>query len=298
MKLVYSPKYEVDIGTHVFPTVKYRLIRDRLIKEKIVTDEDFVLSMPVSIEDILLVHTKDYVHKLKTGTLSAQEIYKLELPYSEALVEASWFCADGTIQASVSAIRDRIGVHIGGGFHHAFSDHGEGFCVLNDVAIAARSLQKDKKINKVLVVDCDLHQGNGTAAIFSDDDSVFTFSIHQRDNYPFPKMQSNIDINLENGTDDKKYIKHLEDNIPSIIDAFKPDLIIYVAGADPYKHDQLGGLGLSIEGLMQRDSLVIKTALERNVCVSIVLAGGYAIDSEDTVTIHCNTVKTALGLLS
>lgn len=298
MKLVYSPKYEVDIGMHVFSTLKYRLIRDRLIKEKIVTDQEFVLSSTASIRDILLVHTRDYVDKLKQGTLSAQEVYKLELPYSEALVEASWFCAGGTILASQNAIKDKIGVHIGGGFHHAFSDHGEGFCMLNDVAIAARSLQKDKKVNKVLVVDCDLHQGNGTAAIFSYDDSVFTFSIHQRDNYPFPKPPSNIDIDLENGTGDKEYIKHLEDNIPSIIDTFKPDLILYVAGADPYKYDQLGGLGLSIEGLMQRDRLVIKTALQKNVFISIVLAGGYAVDTEDTVTIHCNTVKVALGLLS
>ncbi|MFH1783379.1 MAG: histone deacetylase [bacterium] len=298
MKLLYSPAYEVDIGGHVFPTTKYRLVKERLLEEKIVTKDDFILSKKASDKDILLVHTKEYIKKLKTGTLSMQEIYKLELPYSEALVEASWFCAGGTIEASRNALEDKIGIHIGGGFHHAFSDHGEGFCVLNDIAVAIRVLQKQKKIDKALVVDCDLHHGNGTAAIFAEDNSVFTFSIHQRDNYPFPKPPGNMDIELDNGTGDGLYIKHLQDNVPGIISSFKPDILMYVAGADPYQYDQLGGLSLSIQGLAARDELVMKAALDNNIPVGVVFAGGYAVNTDDTVTIHANTVKTVLRLLS
>ena len=298
MRLLYSPSYEVNIGGHVFPTAKYRLVRERLLDEKVAKQEDFVLSEKASDEDVLLVHTEEYVQKLKTGTLSMQEIYRLELPYSEALVEASWFCAGGTIQTGLNALEDRIGIHVGGGFHHAFSDHGEGFCVLNDIAIAVRVLQKQKKIARALIIDCDLHQGNGTAAIFADDNSVFTFSIHQRDNYPFPKPPSNMDIELDDRTGDREYITHLKDNIPGIVSSFGPDVIVYVAGADPYQYDQLGGLSLSIQGLAARDELVMKVAIDNNIPIGVVFAGGYAVNTDDTVIIHCNTVKTAARLLS
>ncbi|MFH1238640.1 MAG: histone deacetylase [bacterium] len=294
MKLVYSPKYEVDIGAHVFPTLKYRLIREELLKEGIVKEQDFILAEPAGDEEILLVHTPEYVLKLKTAALSPAEIYKLELPYSAQLVEAAWICAGGTVQACRLAIKQKIGMHIGGGFHHAFSDHGEGFCVLNDIAVAIRALQKDKTIKKALVVDCDLHQGNGTAAIFINDRSVYTFSIHQRDNYPFPKMPSDMDINLEDGTSDKEYLKHLQLNVPAIIDNFQPDLTIYVAGSDPYQYDQLGGLNLTMEGLKRRDEFMMRMCLEKGIPVAVVLAGGYAINTDDTVKIHCHTVKVAL----
>lgn len=296
MKIVYSPYYEVDIGAHVFPTAKYRLIYENLIEKGIVKKDDIIFPSPAREEDILSVHTKAYLDKLKKGALSHQEIVKLELPYSKELAEASFLCAEGTILTVQVALKDKVGIHIGGGFHHAFADHGEGFCVLNDIAIGIRVAQKDGLVKKALVVDCDLHQGNGTAGIFRSDDTVFTFSIHQENNYPIVKTWGSLDIDLQDGTSDADYIRHLEENIPRIINTFKPDLILYVAGSDPYKFDQLGGLSLSIEGLRRRDQFVIETAFSHNIPIAIVLAGGYAFDINDTVRIHTNTILEALKL--
>lgn len=291
MKLIYSDKYQVDIGGHVFPTIKYKLIKERLLKERVVEEKDFIEPQPASDDDILLVHTPEYLDKLKQGKLSLQEIMMLELPYSAQLVEASLICAGGSILAAELALEKGAGIHIGGGFHHAFPDHGEGFCVLNDIAIAIRKMQKEKKIKKAMTIDCDLHQGNGTAYIFRNDKSVFTFSIHQEHNYPAIKPPSNLDIGLEDGAGDQEYLSALEKNIPKIVRSFQPELIVYVAGADVYKEDQLGGLSLSIEGLKKRDTFVKRISQESNIPVMIVLAGGYARNVSDTVTIHCNTVK-------
>ena len=216
MKVIYSPRYEVDIGAHVFPTVKYRLIYESLIARGILRKDDFIEPDFAKDEDILSVHTKPYLERLKNGRLSYRDIIKLELPYSWELAEASFLCAGGTILAVRVALRDKLGIHIGGGFHHAFSDHGEGFCVLNDIAIGIRVAQKDNLIKKALVVDCDLHQGNGTAGIFERDKTVYTFSIHQEDNYPFPKAQGSLDIGLPDGTGDEEYISRLKNNIPQI----------------------------------------------------------------------------------
>ncbi len=294
MKYFYSDSYHVDIGSHVFPTDKYKLIRRQLLDEGIADIEDFIEPEEAKDEDILLVHTWEYIQKLKNQALTPADILKLELPYSEELVTAAWICAGGTIAACEYSLEHQTGVHIGGGFHHAMADHGEGFCVLNDIAIGIRKLQKEGRIQKSLVVDCDLHHGNGTAAIFSDDRDVYTFSIHQQNNYPQFKPHSNLDIGLEDRTSDDIYLANLKENIPPIINNFRPDLLIYVAGADPYKRDQLGGLALSIEGLRLRDELVIGKAREKNVPVAVVLAGGYAVNVNDTVTIHTNTIKTAL----
>ncbi|MFH1259347.1 MAG: histone deacetylase [Elusimicrobiota bacterium] len=291
-KLIYSEKYQVDIGAHVFPTRKYKLIKERLIKEGPVKEKDFTAPQPAGDEDILLVHTPDYLRKLKTGNLNAQEILKLELPYSPWLVEASLICVGGSILAAAAALTDGVGMHIGGGFHHAFPDHGEGFCVLNDIAVAIRKMQKEKKIKKAMTIDCDLHQGNGTAAIFRNDQSVFTFSIHQENNYPAVKPPSSLDIGLADGAGDQEYLMQLEKNIPEIIKKFQPELAVYVAGADVYKDDLLGGLSLTIGGLKKRDQLIKKICRENNLPVMIVLAGGYARDVGDTVEIHGNTVKT------
>ncbi len=295
-KLIYSEKYRVDIGAHVFPTEKYRLIKERLIKQGLFKEDDFVSPVMPDEEDVLSVHTEEYLNKLKKGKLSMMEILTMELPYSGELVEASLLCVGGTIQACKNAIENGLGIHIGGGFHHAFPDHGEGFCVLNDIACGIRHLQKTKKIRKALIVDCDLHQGNGTAYIFREDKSVFTFSIHQENSYPAIKPPGDLDIGLADGAGDEEYLGKLKENIPGIISSFQPELILFVAGADPYEKDQIGGLSLTMEGLKKRDELVIGWAEEAKIPLCLVLAGGYALEVDDTVTIHCNTIKTAINV--
>jgi acetoin utilization deacetylase AcuC-like enzyme len=295
LKLVYSDRYHVDIGPHVFPTEKYRLVKDRLASEDGLGEEYFISPGIPCDEDVFAVHTEEYIHKLKNAGLSSYEIQLMELPYSKGLIEASLLCVGGTILACRQAMKEGTGVHIGGGFHHAFPDHGEGFCVLNDIACGIRAAQKYDAAGKVLVVDCDLHQGNGTAFIFRDDDSVFTFSIHQENNYPYLKPPGSMDIGLEDGAGDGEYINSLEKNIPCIIKSFGPELMVYVAGADPYRKDALGGLALTLEGLKKRDELVIGLARAGKIPYAVVLAGGYAEDVDDTVTIHYNTIKTAIG---
>jgi len=294
IRLVYSKDYAVDIGNHVFPTSKYHKIKERLLKESVFKDRlEFVTPGAASDEDILRVHDKDYLDKLKAGTLTKEEVLRLELPYSKGLVRASVLCCGGTILASEIAASDKIGIHIGGGFHHALPDHGEGFCVLNDIAVAVRSVIARKLVNKALVVDCDLHHGNGTAAIFAGDRCVFTFSIHQENNYPFFKPRSGLDIGLRDRAGDKEYLDALYKNIPKIVSDFKPDFIMYVAGADPFKDDQIGGLSLTKEGLKERDRFVFEEARSYGVPVAVVLAGGYAAREEDTVDIHYNTITTS-----
>ena len=293
-RIVYSDKYCVDIGSHVFPTKKYKLIRQSLLSENIVSAEDFQYPKQASDKDILLVHTEAYLNKLKTGTLDYEERFKLEVPYSSQLVEAAYICVDGTIKSCLVALDVGIGLHLGGGFHHAFADHGEGFCVFNDVAIAIRRMIKDGKITRAMTIDCDLHQGNGTADIFTSDKNVFTFSIHQQNNYPFFKPPSDLDIGLDDYSTDKIYIDALKKHIPNIISEFKPQLILYVAGADPYQGDQIGNLALTLNGLKKRDEFVIESARNFDVPIAVVLAGGYAVNVNETVIIHANTVKTAL----
>lgn len=294
-KLIYSKDYYVDIGQHVFPTKKYRLIYQKLIHDSGLKPSDFVAPSPASDNDLHLVHTKEYVEKLKNGTLSQMEAMTLELPYSEELVRASYLCVGGTILASEIALNEGLSIHIGGGFHHAFPDHGEGFCVFNDIAVGIRRMQQDKRIEKALIIDCDLHQGNGTANIFKDDDDIFTFSIHQENNYPFHKPKSSLDVGLRDMVRDAEYLDNLRSRIPTIISDFKPGLIIYVAGADPYKDDMIGNLSLSIEGLAKRDRFIFDSARNFDIPIACVFAGGYAKDYNDTVQIHYNTVLEGLG---
>lgn len=297
-KLVYSPYYsKVNLGSHVFPMEKYKLIHDRLISEKMAFEKDFIEPKPASDEDILAVHSQDYLFKLKKGTLSPLEILRLELPYSKELVEFFLITCGGTILASQLSLKNGIGVHIGGGFHHAFPDYGEGFCVLNDIAVAVRKLQKENFIKKALIIDCDLHQGNGTAYIFQNDKNIFTFSIHEEMIYPIPKQKSDLDIGLETGVGDEEYLTHLRKHIPKIIQEFRPDFILYIAGADPYKEDQLGHLALTTEGFKKRDEFIIGVAQKYKIPLTIVLAGGYASKLQDTIQIHTNTIKVALKLL-
>jgi acetoin utilization deacetylase AcuC-like enzyme len=323
-KLIYSDAYFLPIGNHVFPAEKYRRIHDRLISTGVAGPEDFLEPEPATDQDILLVHKPEYVQKLRTGTLTQREEMEMEIPYSKELVEAFWLAAGGSILAARQSLNDGVSVSIGGGFHHAFPDHGEGFCMIHDVAVAIRRLQRDDKIRTAMTVDCDVHQGNGTAAIFAGTRTasallpsssvstveqpknapggkmrgahagdVFTISLHQHNNYPLWKPPSSIDVDLPDGTGDGDYLAWLDNAVSSGLRQFEPDLICYIAGADPYKEDQLGGLNLSIEGLRKRDELVFKVARARNIPVMVTYAGGYAQQVEDTVTIHSNTIQAA-----
>jgi acetoin utilization deacetylase AcuC-like enzyme len=319
-KLVYSDDYFLPIGSHVFPSEKYRRIHDRLIAEGVVAASDFVCPRPSTDQDVQLVHTPQYITKLKTGTLSAREELQMEVPYSPELVRAFWLAAGGSILAADYALKDGVALSIGGGFHHAFPDHGEGFCMINDIAIAIRCMQRDAKIHTAMTVDCDVHQGNGTAVIFAPPSpvgnqvrsnpsgppgpahqarvhrqpvDVFTISLHQENNYPAFKPHSSLDLGLPDGMEDAEYLAVLGNAMSLGLDKFKPELICYVAGADPYRDDQLGGLSLTIEGLKERDKLVFDIAKSESIPVMVTLAGGYAHDLEDTITIHCNTVLAA-----
>jgi acetoin utilization deacetylase AcuC-like enzyme len=290
-KLIYSNAYDLNLGDHVFPSQKYRMVHERLLREKIAEPSDILAPTPASDADVLRVHTKEYVHKLKAGTLSPAEIAKLEVPYSEELIAACWLGAGGSILAGQRALADGRAANIGGGFHHAYPDHGEGFCVIHDVAIAIRRLQADKAIQRALIVDTDVHQGNGTAAIFTKDDSVYTFSIHQENNYPFQKPRSSLDVNLEDGTGDAEYLAALDGALRKAFADARADIVFYVAGADPYREDQLGGLALTIHGLADRDRMVWGYARRNGLPMASTFAGGYARDVKDTVKIHCGTIE-------
>ena len=296
-RLVYSEHYDLNLGRHVFPSKKFKWLHDRMLWTRFAEKEDFVAPEPASDEDILLAHDPEWVAKLRNGTLTYHDILRLEIPYSRQMVEAFWLAAGGSILAARQALERRIGYNCGGGFHHAFAGHGEGFCAINDIAVAVRRLQRDGAVQRAMVVDCDVHHGNGTASIFAGDDSVFTLSIHQFNNYPSEKPLSNLDVHLADGVGDSEYLNRLGNGYRAALAMFQPQLVIYVAGADPYYDDQLGGLSLTLEGLMERDRLVIWTALTHRIPVAIVLAGGYAQNVEDTITIHANTARVAKEVL-
>ena len=296
-RLVYHSQYDLHLGLHVFPSQKYRLLRERLLVTRFATEDDFVEPEPATDADILLVHDPAWVAKLKAGTLSYHEILKLEIPYSRETVEAFWEATGGTIRATRLALESGVGFNVGGGFHHAFPSHGEGFCAVNDIAVAVRRLQRDGAIRRAMVVDCDVHQGNGTAGVFAGDSSVFTLSIHQADNYPTEKPLSSLDIHLADGTGDQEYLERLQNGVAAAMAMFDPELLIYVAGADPFCEDQLGGLSLTFQGLIERDRLVLGRAVGEKIPVAVVLAGGYALSVEDTITIHANTARVAKEVL-
>ncbi|MEO0072663.1 MAG: histone deacetylase [candidate division WOR-3 bacterium] len=296
MKFIYSDKYEVDLGAHVFPTEKYRLIKERLIKEKLATEADFITPGPAPIEDIKLVHTPAYVDDMINLRWSARTV-RSELPLTCEIITSAFIHAQGTILAAQEARKSGCAIHLGGGFHHAFADHAEGFCYVNDVAVAIKKLKSLNLITRAAVIDCDLHQGNGTARIFQNDETVFTFSIHQEHLYPI-KEHSDWDIGLDDYTTDAEYLELLAGAVNKIIPEHQPDLVIYLAGADPYQHDQLGALRLTKEGLIKRDRLVLETCHKYQVPVAVTLAGGYAYDLNDTVEIHFNTCRVAIQVFS
>lgn len=292
-KIVYHPGYDLHLGAHVFPSQKYRLIYEALLRDALAQPEDFLTPAPAQDEDMLRVHSREWVHKLKSGRLSIQELMRLEIPWSREMVDAVWLATGGSILAGQRALADGFAANLAGGLHHAYPDHGEGFCAIHDVAVAIRRLQADKAIRTAMVVDTDVHHGNGTAAIFGGDPDVFTLSIHQENNYPFPKPPSNIDIHLPDGTGDDDYLPILEKKLIEALHEFSPDLLFYIGGADPYREDQLGGLSLSMEGLKRRDRLVFEHARRLGIPVAITPAGGYARHTEDTVRIHINTILAA-----
>jgi len=292
MRVFYSPHYYANIGdTHIFPIRKFELVRDRLLREGTLSPEEIVEPDPATLDDVKLVHTDDYVSRLCAGQLTAREIRRLGLPWSPSLVRRSFYAVGGTISASVTALAEGFSANLAGGTHHSFADRGEGFCVLNDVAIAIRTLRKRRLIRRAAIIDCDVHQGNGTAMIFSEDPDTFTFSMHGANNYPLFKANSTVDIELPDLTNDTDYLESLTHALPAVFD-WRPDLVFYLAGADPYMNDKLGRLALSIDGLRKRDQLVLQGCFLREVPVAAVMSGGYGKEISDTVEIHCNTIRT------
>ncbi len=289
--IFYSPYYYADIGeNHVFPIKKFELVRDRLLKDGTLQSYEIAEPQPAKIEDVLLVHTEDYVTRLRNGTLTTREIRRLGLPWSKSLVRRSFLACSGTINAARHALKNLVASNLAGGTHHAFPDRGEGFCVLNDVAVTIKVLQKENLAKKFLIVDCDVHQGNGTAFIFKDEADVFTFSMHGAKNYPLFKEKSSLDVELPDKTGDAEFLEILDEALPRIF-LHNPDLVFYLGGADPFEKDKLGRLGLTIEGLQRRDEAVLSFAKNKKIPIVTTMSGGYAQDINDTVEIHCNTIR-------
>jgi acetoin utilization deacetylase AcuC-like enzyme len=295
VRVVYSPRYQIDIGAHVFPVDKYRLVHARLLELGMLNPSDVVEPEPASWDDLALVHTSDYLARMRDGMLTAEAVAQLQLPWSADIVEGFRTMVGGTILAAKMACAcgpdAGLTCHLGGGLHHAFANHGEGFCPFNDVAVAVRVLQADG-VERVAIVDLDVHHGNGTAFVFESDPRVFTFSMHQQHNYPVWKPRGSLDIGLPDGTHDLAFLGHLEQALPTVMSSH-PQCVFYLAGADPYADDQLGGLCVTKKGLRARDRMVIETVRRAEVPLVVTLAGGYARRVEDTVAIHVATIEEA-----
>jgi len=297
LKVVYSARYRIDIGLHVFPTDKYQRVHARLVETGVIQPADVIDPQPATWDELALVHTREYLGKMREGRLSPEDVEQLELPWSAEMVEGFRLMTGGTIQAALLAASPKsqspnpVACHLGGGLHHAFPNHGEGFCPFNDVAVAARVLQS-RGLERIAIVDLDVHHGNGTAFVFESDPRVFTFSMHQQHNYPMWKPKGSLDIGLADGADDAAFLRELERALPAVM-AHGPQSVFYLAGADPYEDDQLGGLRLTREGLRQRDRLVVDAVGREGVPLIVTLAGGYARRVEDTVAIHAATVEEA-----
>ena len=296
MRCFYSDTFVLPLPEgHRFPMAKYSGLRSRLLDEGIVSAGDLFEAPQASWDDLRLVHTGEYVHAVEAGTLPREALRRIGFPWSPPMVERARRSVGATIAAARAALEDGGGANLAGGTHHAFADHGEGYCVFNDVAVAARVLQRDGAARRPAIVDCDVHQGNGTAAIFSGDSDVFTFSIHGARNYPFRKEVSDLDVELDDGTGDELYLAHLTHSLHEVLMKHRPDVVFYLAGADPYHGDRLGRLKLTIDGLRRRDELVFDTCRAAALPVVITMSGGYAHNVEDIVTIHANTIRAAIG---
>jgi acetoin utilization deacetylase AcuC-like enzyme len=299
MKVVYSPDYAVPFWDHPFNTSKYALVLEQLKAEGLISEADVIEAPMADDEDILRVHTLEYWEKLRSLFFSEDEIARAEVPINKRVMDFFWRAAGGTIRASKQALLDGVCVHLGGGFHHAFPDYASGFCLINDIAVSLRTLLDNGSIETAAVIDCDLHQGDGTAWIFRDDPRVFTFSIHQRRAFPHAKQHSTLDVELEDGRGDDEYDRQLGAALDTVFSGQRRfDLIHYQAGADPFVGDALGGLGLSMEGLLERDRMVFRAARTTGCPVVVSLGGGYAPDVMDVVRIHLNTVRAAAEIKS
>jgi acetoin utilization deacetylase AcuC-like enzyme len=297
MKIFHSDAWPLDLpARHTFPIDKYRRLRERITAARLVAADDLRVGPAVSKDDILRVHTPDYVNRLQQGRLSRQEIRRIGFPWSPQLIDRARHSAGATLAAAGAALTEGAGVNLGGGTHHAFPDHGEGYCILNDVAIALRALQARRAIQTAVVIDADVHQGNGTAAIFRDDSRVFTFSIHGRNNFPARKVPGDLDIALDDGTADEAYLEALSDGLTRALAAGPFDLAVYLAGADPFHGDRFGRLAMTRAGLARRDRHVLEACRKAGLPVAITMSGGYARDIGSTVAIHFRTVRVAIDL--
>ena len=294
LKVAYSKIYNHPLPeNHRFPMEKYDLIPKKLIAEKTFSKDNFFEPGILNKEDVLLTHCNDYYNKLVSQSLSKKEIRPIGFPLSKLLIEREKKIAQGTIECVSFSIKNGISMNIAGGTHHAFADKGEGFCMLNDQAIAANYLLHNDLAKKILIIDLDVHQGNGTASIFKNDMNVFTLSFHGKKNYPFKKEKSDLDIEFDDGTEDVEYLTKLEDIIPNIIKILNPDFIFYLSGVDILKTDKLGRLSLSIEGCKKRDSIILNLCKTFNIPLQISMGGGYSKNIEDIVNAHCNTFRLA-----
>lgn len=295
MKLFYIDTFDFPLPEgHRFPLNKYYLLRKRIIREGLVKQDELILPHAATDEELAKAHDQDYINRIKKGSLTAQEIRRIGFPWSAQLVERSRRSCGATIEACREALRDGVAVHLAGGTHHAFHNYGEGYCLFNDSVVASRVLQSEGLAGSIIIIDCDVHKGNGTASILADDHSIFTFSIHGKKNFPFDNEKSDLDIPLEDNTDDAAYFKALEEGLSHAFTVTKPDLALYLAGADPYTTDRFGRLALTKEGLAARDKLVFQSCRNEAIPIAITMAGGYAQNVDDTVDIHFQTVKTAL----
>ena len=296
MKLFYIDTFDFPLPEgHRFPLNKYYLLRERIISEGLVPQENFCLPHAATDEELAKAHDADYINRIKKGLLTTQEIRRIGFPWSAELVERSRRSCGATIEACGQAIRDGVAIHLAGGTHHAFHNYGEGYCLFNDSVVASRVVQSEEKVERIIIIDCDVHKGNGTASILADDPSIFTFSIHGKKNFPFDNEKSDLDIPLEDNTDDAAYLKALEHGLSNAFTVTKPDLALYLAGADPYTTDRFGRLDLTKQGLIERDKRVFDHCLGEGIPIAITMAGGYAENVNDTVDIHFQTVKTALN---
>lgn len=297
MKAFYCDHFVLPLPEgHRFPMSKYRLLRERVLAEGLIDPVDLLVPAPATLEELLRVHDPVYVERVLAGNLERAELRRIGFPWSPAMVERSRRSAGGTLGACREALATGCAVNLAGGTHHSFRDRGEGYCVFNDAAIAARAMQAEARVRRVLVIDCDVHQGNGTAALFRGDPTVFTFSIHGRRNFPFQKERSDLDVELEDGTGDAAYLAALEDALDTAVPAAGAQLAIYVSGADPHEGDRLGRLALTQDGLRRRDRFVFERCRAAGLPVAVVMAGGYGREIQDTVEIHMQTVREARRL--
>ncbi|MCG9881546.1 MAG: histone deacetylase [Bacteroidia bacterium] len=296
-KIAFSPLYQHPLPAgHRFPMEKYELIPKQLLYEGIITENDLFEPKLAQTEDILHTHTKEYIEQLENLSIDPSHVRRIGFPLSKELVEREKCLIQGTLDCAHFALQDGISMNIAGGTHHAFANRGEGFCLFNDMAFAANMLLVQQKVKRILIVDLDVHQGNGTAAIFKNDERVFTFSMHGGDNYPFHKEQSDLDIPLRAGTEDKEYLNLLEKHFPEVINKFKPEFIFYLCGVDVLTSDKLGKLNLSMDACKKRDELIFKTAKTKQIPVACAMGGGYSPRISDIVDAHCQTFKVALNI--